>query len=133
MLPGILRGRSADRLKHGNTRRINIATSCNTHTALNHCTKVSDDVAKHIIGHDHIEPFGIFYKPHSRRVYVSVICLNTRVLFFHFIKCALPKIPSIGQHICFSAQRYFLFLAVALLAVFKRIANTTFHTLARVV
>ena len=73
VLTSILRRAAAHRLKHRRAFRVDVPARCNAQPALDNRRQVRDDVAKHIVGHNHVEPFGIFDKPHAGGIDVGVL------------------------------------------------------------
>ncbi len=47
---------AADRLEHADAGRVDVAARGDAHAALDHRPEVRDDVAEHVVGHDHVEP-----------------------------------------------------------------------------
>ena len=91
--------------------RINIPAGRNPHPALNHGSKIGDDVPEHIVRNDHIEPFGVLDEPHRGGIHVGIVALDIRVILLaDLVKRAFPQVESIGQHVRLSAEREFFFL-----------------------
>ena len=58
---------------------------------LNHRAEIRNDVTKHVVGDNHVEPFRILHHPHTRCVHVCVIPSDIRVLrLADFMKGTLP-------------------------------------------
>src|SRR5207249_9222788 len=79
-LAGIFRSTAANWLEHTGALRVDVAAGGDAHAALHHSAQIGDDIAKHVVGHDNVEPFRVFYEPHCGRIHVSVITLDVRVI-----------------------------------------------------
>ena len=142
-LPGVFRRAAADGLEHARALRIDVAAGGDAHAALHHRAEVGDDVAEHVVGDDHVEPFGILDEPHRRGVHVGVIAFDGReILLADFVEGAFPEIEGVGQHVGLAAERQLGclagrgvlrlqsapgFAAAAFLGQFERETQATLH------
>ena len=78
------------RLEHRCLAGMNICAGRHTQTALQSGGEVGDNVAKHVIGHDHIERAWIAHHLHAQRVHVHVLGFDLGMLTANFLKHALP-------------------------------------------
>ena len=69
------RRRAVHRLKHGSLPGTDIAAGGHAQPALQPRGQIGDDVAKHVVGDDHIELARISHHLHAERIDVHVLCL----------------------------------------------------------
>ena len=67
------RRRAVHRLEHRRLAGMNIAAGGHAQAALQSGGEVGDDVAEHVIGHDHVEGPRIAHHLHAERVHVHVL------------------------------------------------------------
>src|SRR6476469_7622845 len=70
---------------------MDVAAGGHAQPALQGRGQVGDDVAKHIVGYDHIKLFGIAGHVHAERVHVHVLRLNLRIFGGDDLENALPQ------------------------------------------
>src|SRR5580693_8409083 len=124
------------RLEHRRLPGMNIPAGRHAEAALQSGGEVGDDVAEHIVGHDHIEPARIADHLQAQRVYVHVLRRDLRMLAAYLLKDALPQAARVGHGIRLVAHEHALAgrtveLGVAL-TIFEGIADGALDTLARV-
>ena len=90
MLSHVLWSRATNGLKHSSTVGIDIRSRSNPHPPLDHGPKVCDDISKHVIGYNHIEPFWILDHPHTDCINMGIISLDIRVLLAYLLKRPIP-------------------------------------------
>ncbi len=93
------RGGPADRLEHRDAVGVEIGSGGDAHTSLNRGSEVGDDVAEHVVGHDHVETARVFDHPETRRVDVGVGGGHLRVFLGHGLEYPCPEVPCIGEDV----------------------------------
>src|SRR6202043_1275379 len=110
---------------------VNVAASRDSHATLNHGSEVSDNVSKHVVGHDYIKPFRILDEPHGSRIHVRIVALDVGVILLaDLVEGAFPQIEGKRQHVGFPAESQLLVL-VPLACELEGITQATLDASAR--
>src|SRR5579863_6560470 len=115
---------------------MNIPAGRHAEATLQSSGEVGDDVAEHIIGHNHVERPRISDHLHAEGVHAHVLHGDLRKFAAYFFEHALPQATGVGHGIRLIAHqdtvtRRAVELGVAL-AIFERVADDALHALARV-
>ncbi len=109
---------------------MNVAAGGHAQSALQRGGQVGDDVAKHVVGDDHVERFWIAHHLQAERVDVHVLRLNLGILLRDFFEDALPQAAGVSHHVRLVGHHDFLAAVVA--RVLKREMDDALHALAGV-
>src|SRR6185437_16499619 len=125
-----------DRFEHARLARVKIGAGRDPQSTLNPRTEITDDVPEHVVGHNHIEIARVAHHLRAKRVHVHVLSLDSGILGRHLLERALPQASRISHGIRLIAQHYARARATVCflvrLAVFKRIPDDPFNTLASI-
>ncbi len=80
-----------NRLEHGNAIRIYVRSRCEPQTALNHCTEVGNNVAKHVWRNHDLIPFGILNEPHAYRIHEIKLGVYILIVSCNVVKNLPPE------------------------------------------
>src|SRR5260370_35060247 len=92
-------------LEHRSLPWMQVAASSHPQPALQSCSEVSDDVAKHVIRDDDIKLAWIADHLHGERVHVYVLRLDLRILRGNFFEHALPQTTGVRHAVPFVAHQ----------------------------
>src|SRR5438132_3189985 len=109
---------------------MDISRSRHSESALQCRRQVGDDIAEHVVGHNHLKIFGLANHKQTKRIYIKVAGLNPRVPGGGLLEAALPQVSGIGQHIRFVAHADRRFPVVA--RIIESVFNDAVHALAGV-
>ena len=88
-----------DRLEERNFPRIDVARGRHSQPALQRGAEIGDDIAKHVVGDDHVEHLRRADHLHRQGVDKHVEVLDAGVLLRHFFERAEPEIAPEAHHI----------------------------------
>src|SRR2546422_7274677 len=83
---------------------MDISRSRHSESALQCRRQVGDDIAEHVVGHNHLKIFGLANHKQTKRIYIKVAGLNPRVPGGGLLEAPLPQVAGVGQHIRFVAH-----------------------------
>src|SRR5947209_12108165 len=92
ILSGQRRGRTMDRLKQRHCIWMDISGSGHSQSALECGGKIRDDIAEHVVGHDHLKISRLPDHQKTKRIYIKVARLNPGVPACGLLETALPQI-----------------------------------------
>ena len=85
---------------------MNIAAGSDPQAALQCRSQVGNDVAKHVVGHNYVEPAWITDHLHAKRVYVHMLGLDLRVLQRNLFENPLPQAVTVRHYIRLVAHEH---------------------------
>src|SRR5258707_8131400 len=109
---------------------MNISAGRHAQAALQTGSQVGDDVAQHVVGHDHVEMPGITHDVGAEGVHVHVLRRDLRILAAYFLEHTLPQSSGVGHGIRLITHEDALArTAVLLLVTFAVFEGVTDHSL----
>jgi len=126
-LPGDIGGGTVDGFKHRGESPVGIDVSRGRQpdTTGDGPGLVCQNIAKEVIGNDHVETTGISYQENRGGVDVQVIHFYLGVFPRYFLDAATPQVPGVNQDVVFMHVGQFVAPGPGL---FKGIANHAFDT-----
>src|SRR5205807_5808127 len=115
---------------------MNVSAGRHPEPTLQSRSQVGDDVAKHVVRHDHVELAGITHHLHAERIHVHVRRLDLRIFPAYFLEHALPQPARMRHGIRFVAHQHARACTSVqffmLLTIVERIADHALHSLTSV-
>src|ERR1043166_8456129 len=115
---------------------MNVATGGHSKGSLQSGSKIGDDVAKHIVGHDDIELARLADHLRAERVHVHMFGFDLRMFSADLFEDPLPETASVGHGVGLIAHQYTCSgIAVGFSivdGVHERESNYALHAFARV-
>ena len=78
---------------------VDISRSTKTNSAPDSSSQVGDDVAKQVVGNNHVEALRVGNHEDSGGVDVKVVNLHARVFLCNKVNCVLPKPSGVDQNV----------------------------------
>jgi folate-binding protein YgfZ len=118
---------TVDGFKHRGASGMNVATGCHAEASLQGRGKVSDYVAEHVVGDNHVERMWFANHLQTECVHVHVLRRDVWIFGGDFFEDALPESAGVAHDIGLVAHQDLL--APVLLRVFESETNDSFHSL----
>src|SRR5271165_5608311 len=130
VLAGNLRGGTVHWFEHRRASGTNVAAGSHAETALERGGQVGDDVAKHVVGDDHVERARFAYHLQAERVHKHVLRLDFGKFFRDLLEHALPQ--TAGKSHDVGLVRHQHLLAAVRARILEGEADDAFHAATRV-
>src|SRR5262245_34053912 len=130
VVPGQRRRGAMDGFEQRNVSRIDIAGCRHSESALQCRSEIRNDVAEHVVGHDHLKILRLSDHQQAKRVNVEMAGLNPGMTSRGRFEASLPQIAGVSHHVGLVAHADFR-LGVPL-RVLERVVDDPLHALSSV-